>query len=48
MFMDIVASRNADDKADQPPYHIYVTAAALSKAGMFPMRCNFELFMVWP
>ncbi|XP_057546645.1 uncharacterized protein LOC130825433 isoform X2 [Amaranthus tricolor] len=46
MFMDIAASRNADDKADQPPYHIYLTAVALSKAGQEPLQFEHLAFAV--
>ncbi|CAO2826295.1 unnamed protein product [Amaranthus hypochondriacus] len=46
MFMDIAASRNADDKADQPPYHIYVTAIALSKAVPEPLQFEHLAFAV--
>ncbi|XP_057546653.1 uncharacterized protein LOC130825436 isoform X3 [Amaranthus tricolor] len=46
MFMDIAASRNADDKADQPPYHIYFTAIALSNAGQEPLQFEHLAFAV--
>ncbi|XP_057546647.1 uncharacterized protein LOC130825435 [Amaranthus tricolor] len=46
MFMDIAASRNADDKSDQPLYHIYFTTIALSKAGQEPLQFEHLAFAV--